>query len=524
MAAAGVGRLARLRSGGGGKYTQRSINRIRVTLLAAFITFLIVRATIGINRLAYSGGAVSVVSDHAKVANDIERVLREIRADADDLDDGNEPDDDATPSEYHHAGASWSPDYRLGPRVTRWNAKRRRWLHQNPGFPSRNARGNERVLLVTSSSPTASTGGPCATGALGDHLPLRAAKNKLDYCRLHGIDLALHDTTSRALHDELAGGGWSKLPLLRRLMLAHPETEWLWWLDASATVITDMGFDLPLDRYAGSNLVVHGHQDLLFARRSWAAVSTASFLLRNCQWSLDLLDAWATMGPNKGRVRRDAANLLAATLTGRPPELVEADDQSALVHLLLVEKDAWMDKVYIDNEYHLREHWTKFVDKYEDIAAKHHPGYGDDRWPFVTHFVGCDLCSGSTSPPPPTTTTRPSGKKEEEYYTAERCVRGMERALNFADNQVLRLYGFEHPSLQASAEVRRVANRSADPLRAKEEAIAYLKKPKDPPAPKKKGTTREERLERKRLAKRKSTVLARVMRKLGWPQQQSANE
>jgi xyloglucan 6-xylosyltransferase len=61
-----------------------------------------------------------------------------------------------------------------------------------------------------------------------------------------------------------------------------------------------------------------------------------------------------------------------------------------------------------------------------------------------------------------------------------------------------------------SAVVRRVANRSVDPLEAKEEAISYLRKPKDPPAPKK-----SLRKNRKRRVKGGS-VLARILVKLGW--------
>ncbi|KAK3119751.1 hypothetical protein QOZ80_9AG0674680 [Eleusine coracana subsp. coracana] len=500
MSAAGVGRLARLQSRVGGKQTQRTVNKIRVTLLSAFITFLLFRATIGINRLAHHSTTLVSVSSSShsnKQLIDVEDIDRILGSDPDD-----EPSDMVASSMYsttafHHAGASWSPDYRLGPRVTRWNAQRRRWLHAHPGFPS-------RVLLVTSSS--SQSGGPCAANPVGDHLLLRAAKNKADYCRLHGLDLLLlHDTAaSPGLHPELTGPGWSKLPLLRRLMLAHPETEWLWWLDPTA-VVTDMGFALPLDRYVTSNLVVHGHHADLFARRSWAAVSTRSLLLRNCQWSLHLLDAWATMGP-AGRVRRDAGNLLSAVLTGR--QSPEADDQSALVHLLLTDPDSWMDKVYVESQYHLHGPWTGLVDRYERNAAQHHPGFGDHRWPFVTGFAGCDLCDGNKSKSKPKI-------KEEDAMEKQRCVKGMERAFNFADNQVLRMYGFEHRSLE-SDEVRRVANRSADPLQAKEEAMSYLKKPKDPPPAPKKKTARRKRRRSAKGTTGGETVLVRILEKLGW--------
>ncbi|KEH31957.1 galactosyl transferase GMA12/MNN10 family protein [Medicago truncatula] len=64
------------------------------------------------------------------------------------------------------------------------------------------------------------------------------------------------------------------------------------------------------------------------------------------------------------------------------------------------------------------------VDRYEEMIEKYHPGLGDERWPFVTHFVGCNPCGSYGD------------------YPVERCLSSMERAINFADNQVLKLYGF----------------------------------------------------------------------------------
>ena len=53
------------------------------------------------------------------------------------------------------------------------------------------------------------------------------------------------------------------------------------------------------------------------------------------------------------------------------------------------------------------------------------------RSPFVTHFTGCQPCSGEHNP----------------MYKGDACVKGMQKALNFADNQVLRRFGVVHPDL-----------------------------------------------------------------------------
>ncbi|XP_061999440.1 probable xyloglucan 6-xylosyltransferase 5 [Rosa rugosa] len=162
------------------------------------------------------------------------------------------------------------------------------------------------------------------------------------------------------------------------------------------------------------------YSDLMFDQKSWIAFNTGSFLFRNCQWSLDLLDAWAPMGP-KGPIREEAGKVLTANLKGRPA--FEADDQSTLIYLLLSQKDLWMEKVFVENSYYLHGYWAGLVDRYEEMIEKYHPDLGDERWPFVTHFVGCKPCGSYGD------------------YPVERCLGSMEMAFNFADNQVLKLYG-----------------------------------------------------------------------------------
>ena len=45
----------------------------------------------------------------------------------------------------------------------------------------------------------------------------------------------------------------------------------------------------------------------------------------------------------------------------------------------------------------------------------------------------------------------------------ERCLSSMERAFNFADNQVLKLYGFRHRGL-LSPKIKRIRNETVSPL------------------------------------------------------------
>ncbi|KAL6497367.1 putative xyloglucan 6-xylosyltransferase 5 [Orobanche gracilis] len=399
-----------------GRQIQKTFNNIKITVLCGFVTILVLRGTIGLGTLVSS----EAEAENQHLIEETNRILTEIRSDKDpnDLND--------RPEEFLDLNATFS----LGPRISTWDEDRKVWLQKNPKFPNY-INGKPRILLVTGSQPN-----PC-DNAIGDHYLLKAVKNKIDYCRIHGIEIVYN---MAHLDNELAGY-WAKLPLIRRLMLSHPEVEWIWWMDSDA-LFTDMVFEIPSHKYKEYNMVIHGYPDLLFDQKSWIALNTGSFLFRNCQWSLDLLDVWAPMGP-KGPIREEAGKILTANLKGRPA--FEADDQSALIYLLISQKDKWMDKVFVENSFYLHGFWEGLVDRYEEMIEKYHPGLGDERWPFVTHFVGCKPCGSYGD------------------YPVERCLKSMERAFNFADNQVLNLYGFRHRGL-VSPNIKRVRNETVTPL------------------------------------------------------------
>ncbi|PIN23835.1 Subunit of Golgi mannosyltransferase complex [Handroanthus impetiginosus] len=399
-----------------GRQIHKTLNNIKITILCGIVTILVLRGTIGL------GNLVSTVAEaeNQHLIEETNRILAEIRSDK----DRSDPDDEQE--------KFWNPNvtFALGPKITTWDEDRKVWLQQNPQFPQY-VKGRPRILLVTGSPPN-----PC-DNAIGDHYLLKSVKNKIDYCRIHGIEIVYN----MAHFDKEMAGYWAKLPLIRRLMLSHPEVEWIWWMDSDA-LFTDMVFEIPVMKYKDYNMVIHGYPDLLFDQKSWIALNTGSFLFRNCQWSLDLLDTWAPMGP-KGPVREEAGKILTANLKGGPA--FEADDQSALIYLLITQKDQWMDKVFVENSYYLHGFWEGLVDRYEEMIEKYHPGLGDERWAFVTHFVGCKPCGSYGD------------------YPVERCLKSMERAFNFADNQVLNLYGFRHRGL-LSPNIKRIRNETVTPL------------------------------------------------------------
>jgi galactosyl transferase GMA12/MNN10 family len=112
-----------------------------------------------------------------------------------------------------HFRSLTDPKYTLGPKINNWDLNRAKWIRLNPAFPNFLSESKPRVLLVTGSSPK-----PCAN-PVGDHYQVKAIKNKIDYCRIHGIDIFYNIDF---LDAEMAGF-WAKLPLLRTLLLSHPE-------------------------------------------------------------------------------------------------------------------------------------------------------------------------------------------------------------------------------------------------------------------------------------------------------------
>lgn len=237
---------------------------------------------------------------------------------------------------------------------------------------------------------------------------------------------------------------WAKAPILRAAMVAHPESEWLFWVDSDA-VFTDMDFQIPFERYRDHNLVVYGWPDRIYKDKSWVSLNAGVFLLRNCQWSMDFLDVWAHMGP-MSPAHANWAKILKSTLTDMSWEI--ADDQSAMVYLLLG-GSKWRDSTYVENQYYLSGYWLFIVDKYDDVgiqkgvprraeATRYGPRQETEPRPFVTHFTGCAPCNGEHNP----------------VFEGDSCRVGMERALNFADNQVLRSYGFVHPDIGNGSHVR----------------------------------------------------------------------
>ncbi|KAH7847005.1 hypothetical protein Vadar_020675 [Vaccinium darrowii] len=139
---------------------------------------------------------------------------------------------------------------------------------------------------------------------------------------------------------------------------------------------------------------------------------------------MEFLEAWAVMGPQTPNYEKWGQIVTSMMSDKMHPEV---DDQSALVYLLLIEKETWGKKIYIEYEYDLSGYWVDFVDKFDTISdnyariekgvmklhrrhaekvsehyaavmreayVKNGGDVGGGKWPFVTHFTACKPCSG----------------------------------------------------------------------------------------------------------------------------------
>lgn len=350
---------------------------------------------------------------------------------------------------YDDPNLSYSVDKPL----KNWDDKRKEWLKYHPSLAATSV---DRILLVTGSQST-----PCKN-PIGDHLLLKFFKNKVDYCRIHGYDIFYNNVLLQPKMHTF----WAKIPSVKAAMIAHPEAEWIWWVDSDAA-FTDMDFKLPLARYKDHNFVVHGWPHLIYEGNSWTSLNAGVFLIRNCQWSMDFMDVWARMGPQSPEYNKWGETL---TSTFKDKIFPESDDQSGLVYLLLNDKDKLGNKIYVEGEYYFEGYWLEIVGRLSNITDKYagiekevrmlrrrhaekvsevysalwetylkDAGYGLGSWrrPFITHFTGCQPCSGD----------------HNQMYSGDTCWDGMQRALNFADNQVLRNFGFMHSDLLDSSSV-----------------------------------------------------------------------
>ncbi|KAM1539494.1 hypothetical protein ACFX10_004277 [Malus domestica] len=97
-------------------------------------------------------------------------------------------------------------------------------------------------------------------------------------------------------------------------------------------------------------------------------VSIKVFLIRNCQWSMNLIEAWVIMGPQTPYYERWARKQNSLL---KDKQISNSDDQSGLIYLLITQKERWAHKNYVENDYYLHRYWLATVDDLDSTTKRY---------------------------------------------------------------------------------------------------------------------------------------------------------
>ncbi|GBG84076.1 hypothetical protein CBR_g37951 [Chara braunii] len=303
-----------------------------------------------------------------------------------------------------------------------------RWSEQSLSSVSPSWRRNlarsktPKVLMVSASQAL------CGT-RLGDNDIMKSLKNKADYARRAGMD------TWFSLELLVEGGNHrfrNKVLLLRHLMRSQPSYDWFIWID-SDTMILDMDFRIPWQEYNGYSLVMWGDGPSLdFDPHYTRSLNTGVMFVRNDDISREFFDTMVDLWdshPNQTEVYLKVKKVLPEM----PPYLC---DQGSAIYMLMTQKDRWLPRVYLEERYHINRYWKDEADNLDKYMEQRETWRNDgNQPPFIMHFCGCALCYMKFS------------------VDFDECQRQHDRAFNFADNQIIRDFGFMHRNLSSSEVV-----------------------------------------------------------------------
>ncbi|GBG90135.1 hypothetical protein CBR_g50229 [Chara braunii] len=280
-----------------------------------------------------------------------------------------------------------------------------------------------RVLIISAIQ------NECTT-AMGDDVVLRGLKNKVDYARLHGMDVehCSVDVPMEPSEDRQ----WHKLAAIQEKMRSFPAYDWYVWLDYDS-VITDMTFDIPWKTYSSHSLVIWGQSTALYTGEKLRSnmISTSTMYVRNNEISRRLLDRVMELC-------KSGSEGVSEMFIDKPrkPTL---NDQSALVYVLSTEQQLWRQHVYLENNYDISHWWGDVSDRLEEYYSDWR---GEGQFPpFILNFSGCEFCI-------------------DEPQRSPRCVKDFHRGVRFAENQILGAFNMTHTDLDSAEVVHLTASMS----------------------------------------------------------------
>jgi hypothetical protein len=130
---------------------------------------------------------------------------------------------------------------------------------------------------------------------------LLTTQNKRDYCEKHGykfieytqrkdLDLSVTIPNSRFMEPRMIPIGWSKIELLKRVLLENKDIDWLFWIDADALF---MNYNKKLESFVNDKSFFIVGQDC-------NGINVGTFFIKNCERSIQFLDDIWNDGPTIG--------------------------------------------------------------------------------------------------------------------------------------------------------------------------------------------------------------------------------
>ncbi|OWB58489.1 hypothetical protein B5S28_g4527 [[Candida] boidinii] len=136
--------------------------------------------------------------------------------------------------------------------------------------------------------------------------------NKQNYCKRHGYELAIKDTTLKRRYSHEWREGWEKVDILKQTMREYPNAEWFWWLDLHTFIMEP---EVSLEEYLFNNIESKAYRNLehlnplripidspyvditnspvdLVLAQDCGGFNLGSFFIRRSEWSDLLLDIW----------------------------------------------------------------------------------------------------------------------------------------------------------------------------------------------------------------------------------------
>ena len=245
---------------------------------------------------------------------------------------------------------------------------------------------------------------PCKY-ANGDYLNLLSVLNKQDYARLHNYPIVV----ASRLADPTLHNMWNKVGWILKTFEDYPNADWFFWVD-SDTMVIDVNFVLPWNRFKGKDLVIWGNETRLALGDGRRGINSGVMLIRNSAWAKDFFEQVAELG----RIAEPGLeNVLMEELTS--PEYKYDPglrDQNAITYLL--KRDATVNMPHtqlVNRQYCLNCYWR-------DLLELGTLTSDDTRVHFINHFSGCQMCTQQN--------------KEDNY---DECEAEYRKSFSFAEDQ-----------------------------------------------------------------------------------------